>query len=105
MVPDATKLEAETRKEIDEKLEAAGWVIQDKKKLNLYASLGVAVREMDTDTGPADYMLFIDGKACGIVEAKRAFDRMWGNRTAEAMELIERKFRDRGISFRESDLA
>ena len=26
---------------------------------------------MDTDTGPADYMLFIDGKACGIIEAKR----------------------------------
>ena len=31
----------------------------------------MAVREMDTDTGPADYMLFIDGKACGILEAKR----------------------------------
>ena len=26
---------------------------------------------MDTDTGPADYMLFIDGKACGVIEAKR----------------------------------
>ncbi|MBI3187645.1 MAG: DEAD/DEAH box helicase family protein, partial [Gammaproteobacteria bacterium] len=26
---------------------------------------------MDTDTGPADYMLFIEGKACGIIEAKR----------------------------------
>jgi len=26
---------------------------------------------METDTGPADYMLFIDGKACGIIEAKR----------------------------------
>jgi type I site-specific restriction endonuclease len=46
LVPDATKLEAETRKEIDEKLEAAGWVVQDKKKLNLYASPGVAVREV-----------------------------------------------------------
>jgi len=29
------------------------------------------MREMDTDTGPADYMLFLDGKACGIIEAKR----------------------------------
>lgn len=45
--------------------------MQDKGRLNLYASLGVAVREMDTDTGPADYMLFVDGKACGIIEAKR----------------------------------
>ncbi|MCW9059552.1 MAG: DEAD/DEAH box helicase family protein, partial [Gammaproteobacteria bacterium] len=56
---------------MDQKLQAAGWVIQDRDRLNLYASLGVAVRELDTDTGPADYMLFIDGKACGIIEAKR----------------------------------
>ena len=45
------------------------------KKMNLmageYGVHGVAVREMDTDTGPADYMLFIAGKACGIIEAKR----------------------------------
>ncbi len=31
----------------------------------------MAVREMDTDTGPADYMLFVEGAACGIIEAKR----------------------------------
>jgi type I restriction enzyme R subunit len=68
---DTTLLESETRKQIDEKLEACGWVVQDKKRLNLYASLGVAVREMDTDSGPADYMLFIGGAACGIIEAKR----------------------------------
>jgi len=71
MVPPDTKLEALTREEIDAKLELAGWVIQDKKRLNLHETLGVAVREMDTDTGPADYMLFVDGKACGIIEAKR----------------------------------
>ncbi|MCU7804737.1 MAG: DEAD/DEAH box helicase family protein [Candidatus Thiodiazotropha sp. (ex Lucinoma borealis)] len=68
---DYTLLEAQTREAIDRKLTNAGWVIQDKKRINLYESLGVAVREMDTDTGPADYMLFIDGKACGIIEAKR----------------------------------
>ncbi|MCU7948022.1 MAG: DEAD/DEAH box helicase family protein [Candidatus Thiodiazotropha sp. (ex Cardiolucina cf. quadrata)] len=69
--PEQTLPEAETRKIIDQKLIAAGWVIQDKHRINLQASLGVAVREMDTHTGPADYMLFIDGKACGIIEAKR----------------------------------
>ena len=69
--PPTNKLEDATREEIDAKLEACGWVIQDKKRLNLFEKLGVAVREMDTDTGPADYMLFIDGKACGIIEAKR----------------------------------
>ncbi len=63
--------EQQARTQIDNQLVLAGWVIQDKKRLNLYQSLGVAVREMDTDTGPADYMLFIDGKACGIIEAKR----------------------------------
>jgi hypothetical protein len=63
--------EQQARDQIDKKLVQAGWVIQDKKRLNLYESLGVAVREMDTDTGPADYMLFIDGKACAVLEAKR----------------------------------
>ena len=75
MTPPTDKLEAQTREEIDAKLEAAGWAIQDKKAMNLVAGEqgihGVAVREVDTDTGPADYMLFIQGKACGIVEAKR----------------------------------
>lgn len=64
-------LEAESREYIDKQLHACGWAIQDKDRLNLFESLGVAVREMDTSTGPADYMLFIDGKACGIIEAKR----------------------------------
>ncbi|MCP4284611.1 MAG: DEAD/DEAH box helicase family protein, partial [Gammaproteobacteria bacterium] len=71
MSPEERKLEAATREEIDLKLKAAGWTVQDKKSLNLFESLGVGGREMDTDTGPADYMLFIDGKACGILEAKR----------------------------------
>lgn len=75
MTPPTDKLEAEIRKEIDAKLEAAGWLIQDKKAIKLMYGVqginGVAIREMDTDTGLADYMLFIQGKACGIVEAKR----------------------------------
>lgn len=71
MVPPTDKLEAETRIEIDAKLEACGWAVQDKKKINLHEKLGVAVREFETNTGPADYMLFIQGKACGIIEAKR----------------------------------
>ena len=36
------KLEAATREEIDLKLKAAGWTVQDKKSLNLYESLGIA---------------------------------------------------------------
>jgi type I restriction enzyme R subunit len=71
MTPSTHKDEALTGGEIDVKLAAAGWVVQDKNRINLIESLGVAVREMDTDTGPADYMLFVDGKACGIIGAKR----------------------------------
>ena len=41
-----------------------------KSKINLSAGLGVAVREYDTDVGPADYVLFIDKKAEGVIEAK-----------------------------------
>lgn len=76
MLPPTELDEAATRKLIDEKLIAAGWTIQDKSRMNLYESLGVAVREMDTSTGPADYMLFIDGRACGILEAKREARRV-----------------------------
>ncbi|MFN7911167.1 MAG: DEAD/DEAH box helicase family protein [Bacteroidota bacterium] len=59
------------RDHIDKQLLACGWIIQDKKKLNLSAGLGIAVREYQTDIGPADYVLFVDKKAVGIIEAKR----------------------------------
>ena len=35
------------------------------------ASLGVAVREFPTSTGPVDYALFIEGVPVGIIEAKK----------------------------------
>ena len=40
-------------------------------KLNLTVSLGVAVREFPTSTGPVDYALFVEGKPVGVVEAKK----------------------------------
>jgi type I restriction enzyme, R subunit len=60
------------RDQIDKQLIECGWIIQAKSKINLAASLGVAVREYQTDIGPADYVLFVDKKAVGIIEAKRA---------------------------------
>ena len=63
--------EGKSRLIIDAKLEQSGWVIQDFAKVNLSASLGVAVREFPTSTGPVDYALFIDGAPVGVVEAKR----------------------------------
>jgi len=59
------------RDHIDKQLSACGWLIQEVKKVNLNAGLGVAVKEYQTDVGFADYVLFVDGKACGVIEAKR----------------------------------
>ncbi|MFH1252431.1 MAG: type I restriction-modification enzyme R subunit C-terminal domain-containing protein [bacterium] len=58
------------RQHIDQLLMQSGWSIQNVKAINLGVSLGVAVREFPTDAGPADYMLFIDRKAVGVIEAK-----------------------------------
>lgn len=60
------------RDEIDKQLTACGWMIQHKSKVNLSVALGVAVQEYQTDIGPADYVLFVDKKPVGILEAKRA---------------------------------
>lgn len=60
------------RETIDAQLIASGWVVQDIKAMNVGASTGVAVREYPTDTGPADYILFVDRKPVGVVEAKKA---------------------------------
>ncbi len=63
--------EEQARLVIDGKLEQSGWTIQDMSKLNLTASLGVAVREFPTSTGPVDYALFVEGKPVGVIEAKK----------------------------------
>ena len=59
------------RDNIDKQLIACGWVIQSIKQVNLNARTGVAVKEYLTDVGPADYVLFVEGKPCGVIEAKR----------------------------------
>jgi type I restriction enzyme R subunit len=59
------------RDKIDADLSQCGWVIQSKNQVNLNAALGVAVREYQTDIGPADYVLFVNKQAVGIIEAKR----------------------------------
>jgi type I restriction enzyme R subunit len=59
------------RDEIDKQLLACGWIIQDKKSINLAAGIGIAIREYQTDAGPADYILFVNKKPVGLIEAKR----------------------------------
>jgi Type I site-specific restriction-modification system, R (restriction) subunit and related helicases len=64
------KPEEKARQKIDRLLEEAGWMIQDLQELNLGASLGIAVREFPLKHGAADYLLFVDRTAAGVVEAK-----------------------------------
>lgn len=64
--------EEKARCVIDNNLSQSGWIIQDLNRLNLSASLGVAVREFPTSTGEVDYALFVDGRPVGVVEAKRS---------------------------------
>jgi len=59
------------RDKIDKMLQEAGWNVQSKNKVDLNATRGVAVREYQTDVGPADYVLFVNRKPVGIIEAKR----------------------------------
>lgn len=58
------------RDRIDVMLEEAGWIVQSKDKVNLSQGIGVAVREVNTESGPADYILFVNAKPVGVVEAK-----------------------------------
>ncbi len=74
MTGDYLTPEAQARIEIDEMLGLAGWAVQDADKVNLAAGRGVAVREfvLAPGHGRADYLLFVDGKPLGVLEAKPA---------------------------------
>lgn len=59
------------RDRIDEMLRKCGWVIQNKTEIDFGAGIGIAVREYLTEVGPADYVLFVNRKPVGVIEAKR----------------------------------
>ncbi len=65
--------EALARRQIDNLLTQAGWHVCNIDQVNLHASLGVAIREFPLNTGHgfADYLLYVNGKACGVIEAKK----------------------------------
>lgn len=61
----------ESTKKMEAQLEATGWLVQDYSNLNLVAGIGVAVREFPLKgAGFADYLLFVDRQAVGVIEAK-----------------------------------
>lgn len=65
--------EAVARIQIDSLLTAAGWLVQDVKEANIHAGRGVALREFPLAAGHgfADYLLYVDGRAAGVIEAKK----------------------------------
>jgi type I restriction enzyme R subunit len=72
--PPHAQLAAEQRARvlIDEQLSAAGWVVQDRAAMSLFAGTGVAVREMimAKGHGRVDYLLYVNKRAVGVIEAK-----------------------------------
>jgi type I restriction enzyme, R subunit len=65
--------EQKARASIDALLTPAGWHVCNMADANIHASRGVALREFPLNTGYgfADYLLYIDGKAAGVIEAKK----------------------------------
>jgi type I restriction enzyme R subunit len=59
------------RQKIDAMLIAAGWSVQDYKSVDFCAGRGIALREVPLKSGRCDYLLLVDRKALGVVEAKK----------------------------------
>ena len=61
------------REHIDALLSAAGWHVCDTDRANLQAARGIAIREFPLKPGHgfADYLLYVDGRAAGVIEAKK----------------------------------
>jgi type I restriction enzyme R subunit len=72
--------EARARGRIDGMLAEAGWVVQDYSRADLSASRGVAIREfvLRRPHGRADYLLFVDERAVGVIEAKKEGETLTG---------------------------
>ncbi len=69
---DRLAAEARARVLIDQQLIAAGWLVQDTPGLNLFAGQGIARREavMSPGHGRVDYLLYVDQRVVGVIEAK-----------------------------------
>lgn len=72
--------EAQARETIDRLLTAAGWHVVNRDQVNIHAARGVAVREFSLKSGhgEADYLLYVDGQAAGVIEAKKEGETLSG---------------------------
>jgi hypothetical protein len=76
--------EEKAREAIDQQLEACGWRVQNYREMDLSAGVGIAVREFPLTSGEADYLLYTDGRAIGVVEAKPEGHTLTGVETQSA---------------------
>lgn len=92
--------EQEARVLIDGMLAAAGWDVQRASEVDLTAARGVAVREFQTARGPVDYLLYVDRKPIGTIEAKKAGETLrsveW--QSNKYVEGFEQTATEKGIS-------
>jgi type I restriction enzyme R subunit len=63
--------EEQAREKIDTQLVASGWAVQDYTKIDFSAGRGIALREVPLKSGTCDYLLLVDRKPVGVVEAKK----------------------------------
>jgi type I restriction enzyme R subunit len=63
--------EQQAREKIDTQLVASGWAVQDYTKIDFSAGRGIALREVPLKSGTCDYLLLVDRKPIGVVEAKK----------------------------------
>jgi type I restriction enzyme R subunit len=72
--------EAKARENIDKQLIDAGWIVESRDEADISAGRGVAIREfpMKSGFGEADYLLYVDGRAVGVVEAKKEGSTLTG---------------------------
>ena len=65
--------EQRARAVIDRQLAASGWLVCDRAGMDLVNHSGVAVREVHLgEAGRADYLLYVERRLCGVIEAKPA---------------------------------
>ncbi|RNC83361.1 MAG: hypothetical protein ED557_11730 [Balneola sp.] len=65
------------RRDIDLALQKSGWVVQNYKAIDFTLGKGIAICEYPTDSGPADYILFVDKIPIGIIETNGGIGKIY----------------------------
>ena len=66
--------EDQARENIDRMLTKSGWAVRDQGDAHISAYRGLAIRNVSLKQvhGFADYLLYVDGRAAEVAEAKKA---------------------------------